>query len=286
MRLTSVVVAALLAVLVWLRPVKVLVFGDLMLDRDVVTAIHEHGGFKAMLREFRKLGQFSRYDIVMANLEGNMADRRVPSDKRFAFRFDPRFAPEIQWLGVDAVSLANNHAYDMGDQGLADTKRHLARHDIAYFGDGKRAIHATVVPVRGRRVALLGFNTTFGDTQDESSMRRAVQAAKRAADVAIVMMHWGKEYKAKPTSDQTSLARALVDAGADAIVGAHSHVIGETEVYKGIPIYYSLGNFIFDQEFSRATQESLAVELTFLPGRVRARVRGLHAENSKPVWNS
>lgn len=263
-------------------PIRLFFLGDMMLDRSVALRIKERG-FEDLLRAFREEGRFEQYDLVIANLEGPFSEQRIKTTKSIAFRFDPALAPELRWLGIDAVSLANNHAFDMGTAAYAKTQELLSEQGTVYFGHptgaGDEAV--TVIESRGERVALVGFNTTF-HTLTERVMTDRVRLAREQADYVVVFMHWGDEYKEVHNATQEKLAHALIDAGADAVIGAHPHVVQDSETYAGKPIYYSLGNFIFDQYFSAPTQQGIGVEVQLSQSGVTATSRRFEATKSEP----
>ena len=117
-----------------------------------------------------------------------------------------------------------------------------------------------VIESRGQKVALLGFNTT-DNPFDRDAASAAIESAKRQAGHTVVFMHWGQEYKAKPDTAQVELAHWFIDQGVDAVIGSHPHWVQSVEEYRGHPIAYSLGNFIFDQDWSEETNLGLVVGL-------------------------
>jgi poly-gamma-glutamate synthesis protein (capsule biosynthesis protein) len=220
----------------------------------------------------------SSADIAVANFENP-----APNDYRYhtkgtVFSADRRLIAGLKNAGIDVVSIANNHIGDAGRAGVVQTVANLEAHGIEHAGAGRNtaAAHApAMLSAGGLRVAILGYDTiakyyaagptTAGSAQLTVAGVKADVAAARAAgaDVVIVYPHWGIEYTATPFPAQRALAHAVIDAGADMVIGNHVHWVGAMEVYKGHPIWYALGNFVFDQVWSEPTQEGLILELTF-----------------------
>lgn len=202
-------------------------------------------------------------DIRIGNLECVVATNGTAQPgKPYTFRAHPRTLPILK-RHFDAVAVANNHSGDFGPSAFAQMLDRLERHGIAYFGGGRDLAQAHVpliIERQGLRVAFLAYNEFFprsfeADTdkpgiawsEDEQvvlDIRRARSAYR--ADLVIPVMHWGWEHEPRASERQRQLARLMIDAGADAIVGGHPHVIQDVEHYQGKPIIYSLGNFVFD----------------------------------------
>lgn len=243
--------------------VTMLAVGDMMFDREVRAAIAKGGDdwpFAAIRGEEDRF--FRGLDLTVGNLEGAISPR-LPPEKENDFAFDPSVAATLARYGFDAVSLANNHTLDQGRAGADSTAAALDANGIGHFGDQVRDDGAPwTATVRGREVAFLGWDAA-GRVPDEATMEKAVRAAKAGNDLVVVMMHWGEEYRAEPTAYQRELGRKLIEWGADAVIGSHPHVIEGMEVWQGKPIFWSLGNFVFDQDWSAETERGLAVGLDF-----------------------
>jgi poly-gamma-glutamate synthesis protein (capsule biosynthesis protein) len=237
--------------------VRIIFVGDVMLDRHPGEVVAAGGD------PFKKTAAvLEGADIVVANLECVVATGGQRVEKHFTFRADPRCLPLLA-KHVDAVSLANNHTCDFGKPALVEMLGRIDGAGLHSFGAGRdeAAAHAPLVLRRkGLRIALLAYNGI--DSREAEAgpgtpglawleERRAVEdirAARANADVVIAFLHWGIQFEPKPTEEQRKLARALIDAGAGAVVGSHPHVTQGAETYKGCPIIYSLGDFIFDFE--------------------------------------
>lgn len=205
----------------------------------------------------------ARSDIRVANLECVVATVGEPeADKPWTFRAHPRTLQVLR-RHIDAVSLANNHSGDFGPQAFAQMLGLLKAQGVAYFGGGydlHQAHQPLVLERQGLKIAFLGYNEFFPRSfeanfnkpgiawsEDEQVVYDVKNArAQSGADIVIAMMHWGWEHEPLASARQRQLARLLIDSGADAVIGAHPHVVQNVEHYKGKPIVYSLGNFIFD----------------------------------------
>ena len=202
-------------------------------------------------------------DVTMANHEFTLTDRGSPiKGKKWTFRGDPKNVSIFGELGVDIVGLANNHAFDYGPLSLTDTLTHLDGAGIAHVGAGENLNDAKepyYYVINGYVIAIVAGSaidpySTRGATDSQSgvfqifdtvSMSNEIAAAKEKADYVVAYVHWGVESTTNLTSGQKSMGKAFVDAGADVVIGMHSHCMQGLEYYKGKLIAYSLGNFVF-----------------------------------------
>lgn len=202
-------------------------------------------------------------DIRVGNLECVIATKGTPEpDKPYTFRAHPRTLKVLK-RHFDAVALANNHSGDFGPDAFAEMLDLLEQNKIAYFGGGRDLAQAhapLIIERKGLRIALLAYNEFFprsfeADTdkpgiawsEDEYVRLDIINARSQYhADIVIPMMHWGWEHEPLASERQRQLARLMIDAGADAVIGGHPHVTQDVEQYQGKPIIYSLGNFVFD----------------------------------------
>jgi gamma-polyglutamate biosynthesis protein CapA len=271
---------------------RILHFGDIMLDRNVKRRIDENGTdylFGKLAGEHTSANSaqanfFSGYDIVTANLEGPFADWRRDTTKEIAFRFDPDLIPMLQKYNFNLFTLANNHSLDMGRAGFAESKDNLTAAGIDFYGIGYGVGDESLIfrEINNLKIALLGVDDTLTRV-NMVKMNSLLEQAEAEADFTIVNVHWGYEYQRLNSNDrQQNLARQFIDKGADVIVGHHPHVIQEIEVYRDRPIFYSLGNTIFDQYFSEETQEGLALALEiFEEGKLEVELFFLQGEMSQ-----
>jgi hypothetical protein len=217
-------------------------------------------------------------DLAIANFENPAPDAWRYHTTGTVFSAEPAKIAGLRDAGIDWVSLANNHIRDAGANGILQTRKNLTKDGIAFGGAGKDIQEArapSYLEVGGQKVAILAYDTIapsywatstkVGSAHMTATAVKADVAKARAAgaDVVIVFPHWGIEYKNTATKLQRDLAHAAIDAGADMVIGSHSHWAGAMEVYEGKPIWYSLGNFVFDQTWSEQTMEGLLLELTF-----------------------
>jgi poly-gamma-glutamate synthesis protein (capsule biosynthesis protein) len=200
-------------------------------------------------------------DMRIGNLECVVATKGTPEPgKPWTFRAHPRTLPLLK-RHFDALGLANNHSGDYGVAAFSEMLGLLKKNDIPYFGGGKnlREAHTPLIIERkGLRIALLAYDEFFprsfeADTDrsgvawsEDEQVRLDIANARRNADLVIPFMHWGWEFQPQANARQQALAHLMLDAGADAVVGAHPHVVQNIEIYHGRPIVYSLGNFVFD----------------------------------------
>jgi poly-gamma-glutamate capsule biosynthesis protein CapA/YwtB (metallophosphatase superfamily) len=217
-------------------------------------------------------------DLAVANFENPAPDNFKYHTQGTVFSADPHLIAGLKDAGIDYVSLGNNHIGDAGPVGLLQTLANLDRYGIRHSGAGKNLAAArtpAILTVDGVKVAILSYDTIAkyyaagtnkpGSAQlSAAAVKQDVAAARKAgAQIVIVYPHWGTEYSPRPFSAEQALAHAVIDAGADMIIGNHAHWVGAMEIYKGHPIWYALGNFVFDQIWSEPTSEGLLLQLTF-----------------------
>ena len=265
------------------REARVVFVGDIMLDRTVATRAREAGD---LAYPFKKLpaAWFDSFDYAVGNLEGPVTDRRRPPQKSIDFQFDPAFIPVLKAQGFDAFSQANNHALDQGASGYEDSMRRLREAGFLAFGhqvlDGEIAL--ATATIKGIRFAFLGYNTT-DNPLDRAAAAPVIASASSSSDVLIAYLHWGAEYKDRPDAASIELAHWLIDQGVDIVIGAHPHWARGFSTYKGRPIAWSLGNFIFDQDWSVQTRQGLALAITVKSGLVQFEPIPIQIDESQPV---
>lgn len=258
--------------------VSLLAVGDLSFSRGVEQTIIKNDNLEY---PFSELGNFlSRADITFGNLETPLTSGRVIQSGEMVFRSDPKMAGVLNNQGFDIVSLANNHTPNFGAKGLRDTFNYLDEAGVAYVGageDGPRAYAPVYLERQGIKFAFIAHNDSDvvpayyrADEKgpgtaliDEDELAAAISTAKEQVDLVIVSLHSGTEYVPGPNSRQTKFAHAAIDFGADLVIGHHPHVVQTIEEYQGKYIFYSLGNFVFDQSWSQETADSLAVKFHF-----------------------
>lgn len=241
---------------------NMIIVGDVMLGREVERKMVQHGsdfpfvGTQAILKEAT---------ITLGNFEAAIPKTHVETpDFNFVLSVKKEFAEALKTAGFDVVSLANNHANDFGRDDLEHTRMVLGSAGVVPFGDPGRVdeFTTTVVTVGTTKVGLIGLHAVDREIAT-SSIQLAFNAIEQTSDIQIAYVHWGTEYKPLHNAYQQKLAYELIDAGIDAVIGHHPHVVQDVAFYEGKPVFYSLGNFIFDQYFSDAVQEGLMLNLSF-----------------------
>jgi len=237
--------------------VQVVITGDIMLGGLPEQAMRRG---KDPFAGFAQV--FQGADIRIGNLECVISDQgEAEPDKPNVFRVHPRAMRYVR-RHFDAVGLANNHSGDFGPQAFADMLKRLKQHGVGFYGGGanlQQAHEPWVVEKKGVRVAVLGYNEFqprsfeadhdkpgIAWSEDEQVLRDIARVRSQdLADVLIAVMHWGWE---DPLANQRQrqLARLMIDAGVDAVIGGHPHLVQDTEIYQGKPVFYSLGNFVFE----------------------------------------
>ncbi len=210
-----------------------------------------------------------KHDLTVANLEGPITDfksklilnngKAIPG---FQFTFSSSTANALYRSGIDIVSLANNHTDNFGQAGINQTREYLSKNNINFFGSPKNTLEtlATTTCVKDICIGLIGWHE-FSYKNDINVSLKIKEFKKQKLDYIIVYPHWGIEYKMNPNKKQKDLAHKWLDEGADMIIGSHPHVVQSIEKYKDKYIFYSLGNFIFDQYFSFNTTHGIGVSL-------------------------
>lgn len=256
------------------EPVTLLFAGDLFLT-DLLQSKYSQQGISAAASE-GLLSVLQNADIFMLNEEFPFGTTgEAAADKEYTFRIDPGYVSVLTELGVDIVTLANNHMLDFGREPLTETLGVLDHAGIAHVGAGENLDEAKALKtfeIGGKTIGFLGAsrvipeyswnasseNSGLFTTYDASALVEEIQRAEESCDFTVVYVHWGIERSTQPEEYQKSLAKQYIDAGADAVIGAHPHVLQGIEYYQGKPVFYSLGNFIF----SNSTYETMLVELT------------------------
>jgi len=254
--------------------------GDINLDENWCTtqymSAQPDGIYDCISEEL--VGFMQNADIMCLNNEFTYSTRGEPlAGKAYTFRADPKRVEVLQQLGVDAVTLANNHVYDYGKEALLDTFTVLEDAGISYFGAGdtlQRAIEPLYFEIDGKTVALVAasraekYKMTPQATDTEPGILRCydtelflqvIREAKAHADFCIAFVHWGTEYSYELEQVQTDTGKEYLNAGADAVIGAHSHCLQGMEYYDGKPIIYSLGNYWFNEK----TLDTMLLQLHF-----------------------
>lgn len=208
------------------------------------TELKKHGGdYQFAMQNIRDV--LLADDLTIVNFEGTLTDSTyIPSSKKnndFLFSAPPEYVNLLTKNGVEAVSLENNHVMDHGEDAYIETQTHLSNAGVVWSGNGELG----VIEVKGIEIAMLSYLCIDRYDQLWDKVPADIAAAKEAYPLVIVNFHWGNELMYHPTDNQIKMGRLAVDAGADLVLGHHSHRIQPIEQYKGVYICYSLGNFCF-----------------------------------------
>ncbi len=287
--------------------------GDVLMHEDVKrAALQGSDRFRGLWDQVIPL--FKKADLVLGNLETVVAPRNGRPGAPYVFNAPAELADDLAASGFTALSLANNHAFDQGPKSLVETLEHLERVNLVALGAGRtqaEALAPKVMTVKGFKVALLAytdlFNANLNGRPDAPHVAKLEEVAAEAVlrgirpqvDVVVVNLHWGIEYLQKPTERQRHVAKRLVAAGADLLLGHHPHVLGPLEWVEAggrkAMVAFSLGNFISNQdrmyrpgqhpESSGDNRDSAALQVTFtrMPGgpvSMQARVEPLWTDNN------
>jgi poly-gamma-glutamate capsule biosynthesis protein CapA/YwtB (metallophosphatase superfamily) len=272
---------------------SVIVVGDIMLGGRAKKAVSEFGPdypFDGVLPLLR------RAPIVLGNLEGPFAEKARKQQRNFSYRVDVSLASSLGRAGVNAVTLANNHLMDCGRSGVLETLDALSNASVFALGAGtnEQTAHEPVILQAGKmRIGLLGYywNRRTAATADRpgsamdppEALEADIRGLREHADRIVVTFHWGVPYEREPSLEDRAKARFAVDCGADAVAGHHPHIVQPFEIYRGCPIFYSVGNFAFGSGNSRA--EGLLVALRFEDTRTVVNVYPLYVKNRDPRVN-
>jgi len=256
------------------QQVSLVFAGDTTLDDDAGALVERGGDPLAGFAPW-----FAGADIRIANLECVVATTGEPGSKNYTFRAHPRVLPVLR-RHLDGVTLANNHSGDYGREAFAEMLGLLRQNDLAQAGGGMNLAEAHtpwIVERKGLRIAVLSYNefmprsfealhdapgTAWSeDEQVVDDIRRARRVHK--ADLVIPFMHWGWENEHTANARQRLLARKMIDAGADAVIGGHPHVTQDIEHYKGKPIVYSVGNFVMKETDNDAQRQAWLLRMVF-----------------------
>jgi poly-gamma-glutamate capsule biosynthesis protein CapA/YwtB (metallophosphatase superfamily) len=245
---------------------------------------------------FERFDLLSKADISMVNLENPITQRTQRVKKQFNFKMNPKYLGVLQSAGIDIVTVANNHIFDYGPEGLLDTIHLLDSVGIKHVGAGRNAEEArkgVLFDIKGFRIGFLGcfgagaFAATSSQAgvapRSEAMVTRDIQSLRQIdkADYVVVSIHWGTEKALHTEEWQVNLAHSVVDAGADLVVGHHPHVLQGIERYKNAFIAYSLGNFLFGGN-SRSTYDTAVLKVELGRGTRMISIVPIHVEDWQP----
>lgn len=261
-------------------PEKMVFVGDMMFDRGVEDMMQKTSFTYPMdmIADFLK-----GFDSSIGNLEGpvNETPKDFP-DSSLTFSFDKKIIDSLKLGNFKLVSLANNHTLNMERKGLEETKSILSENGINYSGDPIECDADYSYQKDG--ITFYSVNVTYPSNCSNSVIADWIEETKfyNPESFLVVLVHWGVEYELENSKAQKDLAYKMIDAGVDLIIGGHSHVVQNIEEYNGKLIFYSLGNFIFDQYFSKATQEGLGVGMEIYPDKKVYNLYGIKNKMAQP----
>jgi len=263
--------------------------GDTLLVKEVLANYESKGTDGIIDPAYQQL--FQTADIAMLNEEFPFSNQGTAmANKQYTFRINPEYVNWYTGMGIDLVSLANNHALDYGKDALNDTFSTLDQAGIKYVGAGSSKERAKEIQILEKNNKKFGFlaasrvipvtswNIDEGQpglfcTYDPSQLVEEISKAKQTCDYVVVYVHWGIERQSKPTEYQVNMAKQYIDAGADLVLGTHPHVLQGFEFYKGKAIVYSMGNFVFSKNIASTMALKVVVtpdnqtQIQVLPGK-------------------
>ena len=248
--------------------------GDIMLARGVEKRIEKEG----LNYPFVHTKEFLlKKDIVLGNLENPIYSGNSPVYKKsnLVFKAKSENAAMLKEAGFTILNLANNHTMDHKEAGLINTMKILHDNGISYIGAGiynDKATSPLVIEKKGCKIGFLGYSmlgsedNIYSNNQADiykvtAEINNEILEAKLKCDFLVVTVHWGNEYDFYPSEKQKKLAYQIINSGADLILGHHPHVLQGIEQYKDKYIFYSLGNFVFDKQIQKGTDESIILNL-------------------------
>jgi len=247
---------------------QTLFIGDMMFDRGVEYLMQKN----SFNYPFEKIKNYLNSEIIVGNLEGPIVNNPVfISAHSMTFSFDKKIAEVLKNNNFNILSLANNHTSNMGGSGLKETKIFLKENNINYAGDPSTCSINDVATKDDFIFYAINKTFDFNCSNEEISSNIKKIKENNPEKFLVIYIHWGEEYVHDASKKQIDLAHLMIDSGADLIIGGHPHVIQNIEKYDNKLIFYSLGNFIFDQYFSKETQQGLMV--------------GIELENEKQVYS-
>jgi gamma-polyglutamate biosynthesis protein CapA len=241
-------------------PIQILFVGDMNFDRHIRSMVQKYGGDHI----FSCIDELLfKADVVVGNLEGPITSHNsvslgsvIGSPSNYQFTFPTSTATLLAEHNIRIVNLGNNHIDNFGTSGITETYQYLDAAKVNYFGGivGDEPVH------RIGTVSLVSFNQFSG--MSFRDVGTVIVHEKTQGQTVVVFTHWGIEYETTPSEDLISIAHYFAEVGADAIIGTHPHVVIPSDRINGVPVYYSLGNFIFDQYWNPDVRSGLAVMLT------------------------
>lgn len=256
---------------------NLLFVGDVMFDRYIRKKINEYSSPTSFVKNFlNNLSEENqKYDYVVANLEGPITENKSKTlnddgtfGKELLFTFPANSGEILNLLNIKVVSLANNHTDNFYYEGFQSTIKFLDKGNIKYFGNPYNSQKDKLSEIICEKNICIGY-VAYNQFTSQNNPQIIVDEINKLkldnkTDFVVVFPHFGEEYETISNQTQKSYAKKWIDAGADLVIGAHPHVIQENEIYKDKYIYYSVGNYIFDQWFEENVKNAIAVNFKFI----------------------
>jgi poly-gamma-glutamate synthesis protein (capsule biosynthesis protein) len=276
---------------------NIIMTGDILLDRGVRQSIEHYGADHLFSAGVDSV--FHSAQVVVGNLECPATKIHTPAFKRFIFRAEPEWLATLRQHGITHLNLANNHAIDQGREGLMDTQQNILAAGMVPIGAGRNMDEASqpvllakfprkVWLVPSLRLGLENYayltdKPCVSQEPMDSLLQRVFQLRQQdSTAVIIIMLHWGGEHTLEPVALQRHEAHMLIRAGADVLVGHHTHTLQTIEQFQGHSIYYSVGNFIFDQP-KPLNSRACMVKLQITPNALSVETIPIHINRCIPV---
>lgn len=238
------------------EPITEIIFvGDVMLGRSVMSKCLSLNDYNYPF--LKTADVLKQADITVGNLENPILNNCPISNDGFIFCSNKESIEGLKFAGFDLMNLANNHTNNYGNDGLIQTQDFLKKNNIDYFGVNNLVIKN----INNIKFGFLGFDYVFKNPKESDF--ELIKNSKNQVDILIVMTHWGVEYKSKSNENQQTIAKNIIESGADVIVGSHPHWVQEIGYINEKPVVYSLGNFVFDQSWSEETKKGLVVRFNY-----------------------
>jgi poly-gamma-glutamate synthesis protein (capsule biosynthesis protein) len=263
--------------------ITVVAVGDILLSRHVGKTIDQAQDPDVPFTQVKKW--LVDADLAFGNLESPIVPGNIPVRKGVVFRCLTRYVPALVNAGFDVLSTANNHAFDQGPEGIEYTLDYLHSQNIVAVGTRKKedtTSFGRLIEKKGVKIGFLAYSyAAYNDGganqdhqvatwHDREEVLEEIAVMKEKAEVLFVSIHAGVEYRSQPGPQKKEFARSAIEAGADAVIGHHPHWVQPIEIYQGKPIFYSLGNFVFDQGHSWETSQGLMVEFRIRDRRIQS----------------
>ena len=279
---------------------KISLVGDLLMDGSVKGQIDRNGTDYPweIVKEY-----FQNDDLTIGNLETSITTKGTKwPNKQFNFRSYPENLKAMESAGIDVLGLANNHILDYGYNGLLDTINHIDNTGIKRVGAGKNkadAMKPVIIENEGFKIGILSASRVVPDVAWYATGQRPgligaydvhiegllneIKKSKNDVDLVVLSIHWGIEKDPEPKAQDVVLAKKLIDGGVDIIMGHHPHVLQGIEVYKGKPIFYSLGNFVFGTK-GEFTSNTMIAQVNLIDGKMNnIEIIPFQIEGGRPV---